>query len=363
MNDRPNARPRVLVLDCGGIGGVLACHLREVGVDLTIATTNEAVREAWTTTGPWLDGRATGRSLPAERLVSHPREGSAPFDVVFLAVQPPQIDEAALSLKDSLTATGRVVCLPNGLCEDRVARVIGGERVIGAVVAWGARMPEPGRYLQTSSGGFRVGAYDGSDDPNLPTITRLLETVGPVKITHNLRGARFSKLAINCAVSTLGTIGGRTLGELLVRADARDIALEILREAVYVARADGVRIEPVIHLDLDWLAPRSGKRGPARRFVEHALLLGVGVRYRRMRSSMLAAMERGRAPAVDFLNGEIVWRGEAHGVPTPMNRAARDVVWEIARGERAAGIDSLLTVAERARAAQPASEALSRRDG
>ena len=44
----------------------------------------------------------------------------------------------------------------------------------------------------------------------------------------------------------------------------------------------------------------------------------VGLRYRRMRSSMLAAIERKRTPAIDFLNGEVVIRGaEAADVSLP----------------------------------------------
>ena len=66
---------------------------------------------------------------------------------------------------------------------------------------------------------------------------------------------------------------------------------------------------------------------------KHTLILAVGARYRRMRSSMLAAIERGRVPAVDFLNGEVEDRGARHGVPTPVNSAARRHVHAIARGE------------------------------
>ena len=65
---------------------------------------------------------------------------------------------------------------------------------------------------------------------------------------------------------------------------------------------------------------------------KHALLLAVGLRYRRMRSSMLAAIERKRTPAIDFLNGEVVSRGQKHGIPTPINARIVDTVWAIARG-------------------------------
>jgi 2-dehydropantoate 2-reductase len=69
------------------------------------------------------------------------------------------------------------------------------------------------------------------------------------------------------------------------------------------------------------------------------MLLAVGLRYRRMRSSMLAAIERGRTPAVDFLNGEVVDRARAHGLGAPFNTLAREMVWDIAKGKRTPGFD------------------------
>lgn len=339
--------PRILVVGCGSVGGVLAARLHQEGHHPYVATTNEAVRSVWTKAGPILNGEPPLGPLPESHVLRSALDSAQPFDVVFVAVQPAQIEDVALTLKERLAPDGRVICLPNGLCEDRLAKTLGGERIIGAVVAWGARMPQPGMYTKTSEGGFRVGTLNGHHDPRLEEASQLLGTVGPVVRTHNLRGARFTKLALNCAVSTLGTIGGSTLGELLVRAEVRDLALDILSEAVRVARAEGIVLEPVTNLDLDWLVPVEADRGTMLRSVaRHAMLLAVGARYRNLRSSMLAAIERGKAPSVDFLNGEIVSRGKQLGVPTPVNEAASRVVWDIANGKRAAGAMALRGVRE-----------------
>ena len=98
----------------------------------------------------------------------------------------------------------------------------------------------------------------------------------------------------------------------------------------------GVRLEKVAGtLDLEWIALTDAERtarGSAGLTAKHALLLAVGLRYRRMRSSMLAAIERGRTPAVDFLNGEVAERGRAHGVATPLNARVVELVHAIAAG-------------------------------
>jgi 2-dehydropantoate 2-reductase len=72
----------------------------------------------------------------------------------------------------------------------------------------------------------------------------------------------------------------------------------------------------------------------------------VGFRYRRMKSSMLSAIERGRTPAVDFLNGEIVDHAKEHGLKVPVNKAMRDMVWAIAEGKKKPGIERIREVYE-----------------
>src|SRR6266850_6403387 len=51
--------------------------------------------------------------------------------------------------------------------------------------------------------------------------------------------------------------------------------------------------------------------------LKHALLIAIGFKFRRMRSSMLYANERGRPIEIAYLKGEIVRRGERLGFPTP----------------------------------------------
>jgi 2-dehydropantoate 2-reductase len=329
--------PRVLVMGCGGIGGIIATSLVEHGVDATVVTHNPAVAEAINARG------FTVRELHASRTVRGRASAALPddpgeFDVVLLATQPPQVLAAARSAAPCLRRDGVMVCLQNGLCEPYVEALIGHERVLGAIVVWGGSMAAPGVYERTSAGGFVIGRLDGADDPRFDTLRRLLEPIGPVEVTQNLTGARWSKLAINCAISALGTIGGERLGELLRHRFVRRLGLEVMSEAVQVARRCGVQLEKVSGtLDLNWIAltpaDRSGPGSPSL-LAKHAVLLAVGAKYRRLRSSMLIAIERGREPAVDFLNGEVVRRGDELGVPVPINRRVQNYIGAIWRRER-----------------------------
>lgn len=343
--------PRVLVVGCGGIGGIVSATLGEdvgVGVELVALTTNPTIAGAVAEHGFRVRG-AEGHSAVRARVVTQLAADEPPFDWVLLATQPPQVEEAARRALPYLAASGAMVCFQNGLCEARVTRIAGPERVIGAVVAWGASMPEPGVYERTSNGGFTIGRIDGTDDPRLPELSMVLEPIGPVSITRNLAGARWSKLAINCAISTLGTLAGARLGALMTQRSVRRLALEIMSEVVEVARAEKIRLEKVAGtIDLDWIALtpiERRSRGSASLVAKHSMLLAVGARYRRMRSSMLAAIERGRTPAVDFLNGEVTEHGRLHGIPTPVNAEAQAMVHALARGELKPGMELVLRLA------------------
>lgn len=344
--------PRLLVVGCGGIGGIVAAHLFEQGHDVTALTTNAVIADAVNASG----FRVRGDSSPGTvkgRVVRELSARTAPFDYVLLATQPPQVEEAARGALPFLAPGGAMVCLQNGLCEERIAAIAGPERTVGAIVAWGASMVEPGVYDRTSAGGFVIGRLDGAADPRLDELSRVLEAVGPTSVSANLAGARWSKLAINCAISSLGTVGGDRLGVLLRHRFVRRLALEIMTETVAVARTLGVRLEKVSGtLDLEWIALTDAERvssGSPGLFAKHALLLAVGARYRRLRSSMLAAIERGRPPAVDFLNGEVIARGARLGIPTPINHAIREEVLAIAARRAKPSIEGLRRFFDRTR--------------
>lgn len=325
----------------GGIGGVTTALLHESGQDVVAFTTNGEIARAVTENGFQLRGDGPARSVRARVVTTIPDER---FDAVVLCTQPPQVEGAAQMAERVLASDGVMVCLQNGLCEARVAKVVGEARTVGGVVAWGAAMPEPGVYDRTAPGGFALGALSGAP-PKLAGVASAFEAIGPVELTQNLVGKRWSKLAINAAISSLGTLGAERLGALMGHRFVRRLALEIMTECVLVARAESVRLEKVSGtIDLDWIALTEEERaasGSPSLVAKHGVLLAVGFRFRRMRSSMLSAIERGRTPAVDFLNGEISTRARGKGIAAPVNERIRQMVWDVAHKKLTPGMGAL----------------------
>ena len=351
-----SSAPRVLVVGCGGIGGVILSCLAESGQPVACVARRASIAEALRSRGPVLRDERGERAIhgPLEVFVEPPAGGA--YDFILLATPPNGVEAAARSTAHLLSPEGVMVVLQNGLCEEVVAQVVGEERVLGAIVAWGASSPETGVYERTSSGGIVLGTLTGKEDGRLQRLAQVLAPVARVAFTENLRGARWSKLAINCAISTLGTVGGTRVGPLLRHRFVRRLALEVFTEVLSVAHAEGVTpVKVASTVDLNWLtldAAEHRSRGSLSLFTKHALLLGIGARYRRLRSSMLAAIERGREPPVDFLNGEVARRGKVHQLPVPVNQRLWEAVRAIYEKRLPTGVETLRQIYNQTRPAR-----------
>ncbi|MCB9793566.1 MAG: 2-dehydropantoate 2-reductase, partial [Alphaproteobacteria bacterium] len=185
----------------------------------------------------------------------------------------------------------------------------------------------------------------------LETLAGLLAHVSEVRVTGNLAGARWSKLAMNAAGSALSTVSGVPLGQAVKRRVVRQLSTEIFTELVLVSRALGVTLEPVAKgVDLNFFALVDGegrRRGRLACELRLPLSFAVGMRYRRVKSSMLRALERGQDPGIEMLNGEIVDRGAALGIPTPVNAEVVRAIQDVLAGEAELGPRLVDRVAER----------------
>ncbi|HXU68384.1 MAG TPA: 2-dehydropantoate 2-reductase [Polyangia bacterium] len=343
---------RIAVIGCGGIGGVLAATLTRAGADVTPVVGNAKIAEALGTHGyrvRELDGSETVVPLGNAPLL-HASEATSAFDLAFVATQSTTLEAALGDALPRLADGAAVVTCQNGLPEDR-ARAVVGERVIGCVVGWGASMIAPGHYKRTSKGVLTFGRPTAAS-PDAHAIATLTEAASPSVVVDDLAGVRWSKLAINCVTTTLGAIGGVPLGKLLSHRPIRRIALEVFAEVAAVAAASGVKVQPVGGtLDIDKIAISDVERGlsfgsPSLAY-KHSVLLAVGFKYRRLRSSMLYALERGRPPEIDFLNGELVRRGAALGVPTPVNAALVEAVRAIEARRESSSLAALRAIHDR----------------
>lgn len=344
---------RLLLMGCGAVGGVIAGGLLRAGHDLTIVTHNEEIARAVSTDGLQVTTPEGAWTVPGTAH-AHLEEVEGTFDAAYLAMKATGVEGAAQGVARRLSPEGYAVTLQNGVVEDRVAGILGRDRVVGALVGWGATMHAPGVYEMTSRGELVVGELDGQLTPRVQALEAVLEAVAPVTVSTNIYGVLWSKLAINCATSAPGAVSGLLLGQILRRREARRLGLAIVSEVIDVAQALGITLEPVggtLDLTRLYLPPERRNGGIGLDLVaKHAIMLLVGLRFRKLKSSMLQSLERGRRPEIDTMNGYVVDRGQEAAVATPANRALTAMLREIAAGQRPITPGNLTELAAQVRA-------------
>ncbi len=323
---------RIAVVGAGAIGGITAAVLARAGFDVEVVCKHQDTVDRAVGPGLHVFGVMGDFRVPVKAVKSITNLSGAK-DVVFLAVKAADAVPAAEELLQFLDDNSILVSLQNGICEDALAHVVGRGRVIGCVVGWGATMHGPAELEMTSSGEFVVGNIDHRDDVHLPAVKHMLDTIVPTRISENIMGELYAKLIINSCINSLGALTGLHLGRMLAIRKVREIFFEIMREAMATAEAMHIKVEAGGGGKLDYyefLAPG----GILSALKRHLIVRIIGFKYRRLKSSSLQSLERGRRTEIEYLNGYICDRAREHGVPTPMNDALVAMIREIETGSR-----------------------------
>jgi 2-dehydropantoate 2-reductase len=199
--------------------------------------------------------------------------------------------------------------------------------VLGGLSNLGATMTAPGLYEQRNAGHLLIGELAGGESERAERVRRWLGRAVEVRVTPNIRGAIWSKLLLNCSVTTIGAIAGRTMREYIASPDGRELFDRTYDEALSVALASGARPERML---VDPMPPTwNGRSVPGE---AHDAWLGQILKgYGDVKPSMLQDFERGRTTEIDFVNGYVVNIGRQLGVRTPANAAILETVYAITR--------------------------------
>lgn len=323
---------KVAIVGAGAIGGITAAFLARAGWDVEIVCKHQDIVNRCLSPGFHVVG-IRGDSYTPLKAVRNITDLSGTAATVLLATKATDSIAAAQELATVLTDGARVVSLQNGICEDALAKVLGPDRVIGCVVGWGATMLGPGELEVTSDGEFVVGHLDGHSDARLALLQKMLAAVVPTRISTNIMGELYSKLVVNSCINSLGAITGQPLGQLLASREVRNIFIAVMEEAMAVADSMGIKVEPGGGGKLDYYR-FLGEKGLLAQFKRHATIRIIGFKYRRIRSSSLQSLERGRPTEIDYLNGYVCDRGKERNVPVPLNDAIVAIIKEIEAGTR-----------------------------
>jgi 2-dehydropantoate 2-reductase len=329
-SSQPSHAPKLLVVGAGALGGIIAARLRAAGRAVWIATRDAQAAAGLKATGLHVTGVGGEVSVAVTEIAPVDAYGERDaFDVVVLATKARDAIQVAPKLVRTLAADGVLLPIQNGGVAQVLAERLGSDHLLGGLSNLGATMYAPGSYEQRNAGHLLVGELSGRDTARAERVRAVMTGGVEVRVTPDLPGAVWSKLLLNCSVTTLGAIAGRTMREYIGLPEGRRLFDLAYDEALTVALASGVHpqrmlVEPV---PPGW----SGRSVPGE--AHEAWLRDVLAFYGDVKPSMLQDFERGRPTEIDFINGYVADLGRARGVATPANAAIVETVSAITRGE------------------------------
>ena len=288
---------QITVLGAGAIGCYFGGLLARAGHDVTFIG-RQAHADAINARGLLLEiaGEQTFVAAKAATDVS----GIERPDLVLVCVKSTDTDAMARSFARRLDPATAILSLQNGVDNAERFAAVAGHTVIPAVVYVGTEMVGPGHVKHNGGGRLQIGASDRS-----ATVARVFNEAGStVTIAPDIAEALWIKLIMNCAYNALSALGPITYGPMFEVEGATDVVANAVAECVAVARASGVILPDDILSKVLALAPTMPNQ----------------------MSSTAQDLIRGKPSEIDFLNGYVVRRGHALGIPTPTNLALQVAV-------------------------------------
>jgi len=319
---------RILIVGIGALGGTIATRALNTGMEVCLATRTEAsariLRSGLKVSG--VGGEAS--AVPPRVAVIEDYGPQEKFDLILLATKAQDALESAPALTRLLTHRGILVPIQNGAVAQMLADRFGSGRVIGGLSNLGAIMVEPGVYEQRNAGYLLIGELAGGPSERVEYIAQALNGAIDVRTTANLRGAIWAKLLLNCSVTTIGAVAGRTMRQYMILPGGREVFRKAYDEALAVAFGTGTQPERMI---VDPMPPGWKESGATGKdydgWIDQILCV-----YGDLKPSMLQDFERGRRTEIDFINGYVAQLGVDNALPVSMNAAITQMVHSIENG-------------------------------
>lgn len=303
---------RVVVQGAGAVGLGLASALLEGGAQVAVVArpaSADALRAAGLRRTGVL-GTAEHPPEAFEATASLASLAGPPADAVLVATKSFDVEAAARELAAHPAAArpdAPVVLCQNGWGHaERVAPVLGAERVFCARVITGFRHPEPGHVdVTVHAEPVRIGSLFGAPTARVEALCATIARGGiPCEPSADVAADLLAKLLYNATLNPLGAILGLPYGALAADDEGRDLLGTVARETFAAIRAAGLATHwPTADA---WLADFFARLLPPTAAHE---------------SSMLQDLRAGRRTEIDAISGAVVRLAEANGVAVPVTRA------------------------------------------
>jgi 2-dehydropantoate 2-reductase len=309
---------RFVVYGAGAIGGTVGARLHQSGHDVLLiarGSHHDAIAEHGLTF-----------ETPEERVTLQmavaPGPGAIDFrddDVVLLTVKGQDTIDALDALRASAGTGVAVVCMQNGVENERVA-LRRFPRTYGCLVMLPATHLEPGvvqSFGTTLTGSLDVGVYpQGVDELCAAVCEALSGSRFESTPREDIMRFKHAKLIANLSNAIQVVCG--------YDADGDELVERVQEEGRAVLRAAGIAYQVP---DVDDISGRWKRWG----------VRPIGGAPRQGGSTWQSAARGTGRIEVDYLNGEIALRGRLVGVRTPINELLQQLAWQTVREGRQPG--------------------------
>jgi 2-dehydropantoate 2-reductase len=297
---------RIAIMGSGGVGGYFGARLVKGGADVHFIARGSHLA-AMRTHGLAIEGGPNPIHLTKVDVTDDPRT-IGPVDLVMFCVKLWDTEAAARQLLPIMTPETGVISFQNGVTKDDILRpILGAKALMGGVAYVGTHIGRPGVIAQTGSVERLVfGEYDGRRSARVEAFYQACKRGGiNAEISDDVRRSLWEKYVVLVAMSGATTAMRSTIGPIRSHPLTRQFLIDLARETVAVGRAHGVNLPADF---ADTRVPFFDAWPPE------------------MTTSMHHDLQNGKPLEVRWLAGGVVDLGAQVGVPTPMNRAVRDML-------------------------------------
>lgn len=296
---------KIAIMGSGGVGGFYGARMAQAGHDVTFIARG-AHLEALRSGGLKVESPTLGElALPKVQATDDPA-AVGPVELVLLTVKSYDLEAACSAMAPMVGPDTVVLPFLNGIdIAERVSAALEaagapGDGVLGGAVYVFANLAGPGHVRHIGLDRPIFGELAGGTSPRVEAVHAMLTGAGiPAELSTDVRKELWNKFVGLNALSGVASIARAPAGVLVKHPATRALLADSANEAVAVAKAQGVKLDPGLTDQLlalvESLAPAS-------------------------RPSMLVDLENGRRLEMEALQGTLVRMGADAGVPTPVNR-------------------------------------------
>lgn len=329
--------PPLVIWGAGAMGGSIGAWLIRANQRVLLVDADRAHCLAIAENGLRITGPVADFTVDAACLL--PEQVEPGLKRVFLAVKAHHTEAALDVLAPLLADDGYVVSVQNGLNERVIARRIGQERTVGCFVNFGADVMEPGVIKRGNRGAVVVGELDGAMTPRVREIHKTLSLFDrDAVVTDNIWGYLWGKMAYGSLLFATA-LAEASIADVLDAKEHRPVLIELAREVMRVADAQGVRPE-----GFDGFNPRAfgatALDADAHESLDRLVTFNRGSA--KTHSGVWRDLAvRKRKTEVDAQIAPIVELGAEAGVDTPLTRRLVELIHDVEQGRRPQGWETL----------------------